>query len=328
MKLYLFAVLLSTAATLISGKIALPLLKKLKVGQPILSYVKEHSYKEGTPTMGGIFFIVSALVVFFSLGGGKSKLSLITAAVTIAFGAVGFIDDFIKIKYKNNKGLTPTQKILFQFAIAIIVSVAAYLSGVTSVYIPFTLTFKEIGFFSIILNVFVFIATVNSVNLTDGLDGLCASVTLTYFIAICVIISLQLTHNADFYVDTQEYKNLILFSACLIGALSGYLVFNVSKASVFMGDCGSLALGGAVSAVSIFTANTLYVPVIGIVYVISALSVIIQVIYYKRTKKRVFLMAPLHHHFQHKGYGEAKISYCYTLVTALISTVIILCVCR
>lgn len=326
MKLYLIAVLVACVICLILGKITIPLLKKLNSVQPILNYVKEHFHKQGTPTMGGTFFLIATLITFVIFLRGSYRLSLIAVAVTISFGIVGFIDDFIKIKFKNNAGLTPIQKILFQISIAIIVSIVAYFSGITGVYVPFTSVMVDLGVFSILLNVFVFIATVNSVNLTDGLDGLASSVSIVYLITITTLINIQTTVNANMYVNFKEYENLSLFSLCLAGALIGYLAFNSPKASVFMGDCGSLAIGGAIASISIFTANTLYIPVIGITFLISAISVIIQVVYYKKTKKRVFLMAPLHHHFQHKGYSEAKISFSYALVTFIISVIVIICV--
>lgn len=325
MKTYLSAVLVSILSCLILAKVFIPFLKKLKVGQPILSYVKEHSYKEGTPTMGGLFIVLSSVISFIIFSKQNNSLAVTSISVTIAFLIVGFIDDFIKIKFKNNKGLTPLQKILFQISIAVIVSVSARLSGITSIYLPFTKNLVEIGFFSVILNVLVFIATVNSVNLTDGLDGLCSSVSIIYLIAISLLTYIEITTNSNYYVNILEYENLILFSLCMAGALIGYLAYNTQKASIFMGDCGSLAIGGAIASISIFTSNTLYIPILGATFVTSALSVIIQVLHFKRTKKRVFLMAPIHHHFQHKGYSEAKISYCYALITAIISAVIIIC---
>lgn len=326
MKIFLSAVLVACVICLILGKITIPLLKKLNSVQPILNYVKEHYHKQGTPTMGGTFFLISAIISYAIFVRGSYRLSLIAVAVTISFGVVGFIDDFIKIKYKNNAGLSPIQKILFQVIIAIIVSIVAYFSGITGVYIPFTSVILNLGVFSILINVFVFIATVNSVNLTDGLDGLASSVSIVYLIAIAVIINLQTLINANLYVDFKEYENLSLLSLCLAGALIGYLAFNTHKASVFMGDCGSLAIGGAIASISIFTANTLYIPVIGITFVMSAISVIIQVLYYKKTKKRVFKMAPFHHHLQHLGYSEAKISFWYALITFIISVIVIICV--
>ena len=233
----------------------------------------------------------------------------------------------MKIKFHKNEGLTPLQKILFQLSISIIASYFAYESGVNFFYLPFTNKSISVGVLSIPINVLIFVATVNSVNLTDGLDGLCASVSAVVLTAIPIIILLQM--NGDFisYIVSEEYKNLSLLCFSTVGALLGYLFFNTHKASVFMGDSGSLALGGIVSSACIFTGNALLIAVIGICYLVTSLSVIIQVIYYKKTGKRVFLMSPLHHHFQEKGYSEAKISYAYSLITAIISIILIFSYC-
>lgn len=160
---------------------------------------------------------------------------------------------------------------------------------------------------------FVFIATVNSVNLTDGLDGLAASSSLSFFLCMGILIYLQ-----------SEFEELSLLSCSLCGALAAYLIFNTNKASVFMGDTGSLALGGFAAAVGVFSGNLIYIAVIGFVFVLSSITVIIQVIYYKKTKKRIFLMAPVHHHFQEKGYSECKISYVYAVITLFLGACCIL----
>ena len=219
---------------------------------------------------------------------------------------VGFFDDFLKIYRKDNQGLKPYQKILFQTAIAIIAAVYCYVNGITKLNIPFsggiTLDLKW-GIIPAVL--FVFLATVNCVNLTDGLDGLAGGTSLVYFAFFGVVLAL-----------TANGLSTLCFVA--VGALAAFLLFNVNRAAVFMGDTGSLALGGLIACVSVFSGNALYIPVLGIMFVISGITVIIQVIYYKRTKRRVFLMAPLHHHFQMKGYTECKISYAYALITSLI----------
>lgn len=324
MKIFLIGGLLSIILTVVLGFLALPLLKKLKVGQPILKYVKEHYVKGGTPTMGGVFFILSSAIVFLIVTNGDNRLSILALAITLAFTLVGFIDDFIKIKFKRNEGLSALQKILFQTVISLVASYFAYESGIDFSYIPFTTKTFSLGAFSILVNSFIFIATVNSVNLTDGLDGLCSSVSVVFFISLAVIICLQINSNGANYINLNEYKNLSLYSVCLAGCLIGYLLFNSPKASVFMGDTGSLAIGGAISSISIFTANSLYIPVIGVCFLASSLSVIIQVLHYKRTKKRVFLMAPIHHHFQKMGFLESKISFTYFLITLVISLIVMI----
>ena len=319
MKFILIIFLLSAVLSVILGKITIPLLKKLKFGQTILSYVTEHKTKNGTPTMGGLFFILASVIIFYAFCSKNNYLSTLSITIILAFMIVGFIDDFIKIKNKQNLGLTAKQKVVFQVSISLIASVFAYKNGFDFLYLPFTKNTIYLGVFSILLNAIVFISTVNAVNLTDGLDGLSASVSFAVFLTLAVIITLEIGFNNSTYVSLNEYKNLSNLCVCLSGSLLGYLVFNTSKASVFMGDTGSLAIGGGIASISIFSGNTLYIPVIGITFVLSVISVIIQVIHYKRTKNRVFLMAPLHHHFQHKGYSESKISFCYFFVTVIIS---------
>lgn len=328
MKIYLLSAILAGILSIVLGLIALPLLRKLKFGQPILKYVEKHKQKNGTPTMGGLFFVSATAISFLVLTNGQNRLSIIALAVTLGFMLVGFIDDVLKIKLSKNEGLTPLQKILFQLAISLTASYFAYDSGLNFLYLPFSNGEINVGVFGIALNVLVFISTVNSVNLTDGLDGLCSSVSVVVLISLALLILLQVDGKNGLYVISSEYKNLSLLCVSMAGALLGYLVFNVNKASVFMGDTGSLAIGGTIASVSVLSGNTLYIPLMGICFVLSSLSVIIQVLYYKKTKKRVFLMAPIHHHFQEKGFTEAKISYVYSFVTALICATLLIFVGR
>ena len=325
MKTSVLAGLLSILLTVILGYLILPFLKRLKVGQPILKYVKEHAKKSGTPTMGGLFFIISSPALYFIFSSGKNRLGVLAVSITLAFMLVGFIADFIKINLRKNEGLTARQKLIFQIVISLISGYFAYESGLDFLYVPFTLKKLTLGVYSIPINAIIFVATVNAVNLTDGLDGLCASVSTVYFIVIGALILLQIKLNDALYVVINEYKNLSLYSIILAGSLLGYLLFNTQKASVFMGDTGSLAIGGAISSISIFSGNTLFIPVLGVCFVASAVSVIIQVLHYKRTKKRVFLMSPIHHHFQKLGFSESKISYAYFLVTLVLGLAIIIC---
>ena len=324
MKIFLLCALISCASSIILGFITIPLLKRLKIGQPILKYVNEHYFKSGTPTMGGIFFVIASVITYFIFSNAKNRLSVIVVAITLGFTLVGFIDDFIKIKFKENKGLTAGQKLFFQIVVSLIASYIAFDSGLDFIYLPFTSRELHLGWFSVILNAFVFIATVNSVNLTDGLDGLCSSVSIVYFLGLTLLIILQISSKSFNYIIKEEYQNLSLLSICFFGALLGYLAFNSPKASVFMGDTGSLSIGGAISSISVFSGNALYLPIAGICFLISSLSVIIQVLYFKKTKKRVFLMAPIHHHFQKKGLSESKISYLYFLITAITFAVLLL----
>ena len=285
----------------------IPILHKAKAGQTILGYVHEHSYKGGTPTMGGLAFVCAAAAVAAAFGLYADKRAAVAAAFGAAYAAVGFLDDFLKAHYKRNLGLRAYQKILFQAAIALLAGFYCWHDGLTVLNIPFTRISADIGAWMIPLAAFVFVAATNCVNLTDGLDGLAASVSFWYFAALAALI---------FLLSGREGMPLAYLSLVLCGALAGYLLFNTNKASVFMGDTGSLGLGGFVASVSAFSGNLLYIAVIGIMFVCSGISVILQVIYYKRTKKRIFLMAPLHHHFQKKDYSESKIVYAYSLVTA------------
>jgi phospho-N-acetylmuramoyl-pentapeptide-transferase len=195
--------------------------------------------------------------------------------------------------------------------VAIFAGIFCIRAGLTFLNIPFTHKSVDIGLWMFPLSVFVFLATVNSVNLTDGLDGLAAGVCCPFFLFFGVMLRLQ-----------NSFSSLALLCFCLCAALAAYLLFNVSPASVFMGDTGSLALGGFASCIGVFTGNALYIAVIGAMFVLSSITVIIQVIYYKATKgKRVFLMTPIHHHFQEKGYSESKISYAYAVITTLVGTI-------
>lgn len=318
MNLLIVACLASLFLSLVLGAIIIPQLKKIKAGQPILKYVETHQDKNGTPTMGGLFFIVSAVIVYFLFGGYEGQMSIVAVAIGVAFMIVGFIDDFIKVRLKTNEGLKPYQKIIFQLIIAVFAGVYVYHNGVTIFHVPFNKTTINLGVFSIPLVAFIFIAITNSVNLTDGLDGLAGSVSIVYLVSFVALISVQVISLDRIYLMPIEYDKLKLLAICLVGAILGFLCFNINKAEVFMGDTGSLSLGGFLGAISIFSSNSLFIPIIGIMFVISSISVIVQVLYFKKTKKRVFLMAPLHHHFQMKGASEGKIAYCYSLITAVV----------
>ena len=324
MKVKLLSLTISAILTVVFGFIIIPILKRFKIGQPILGYVTEHEGKKGTPTMGGIIFILGAIVTFFIFNDEKSRLSTLAISVALGFLVVGFLDDFLKIKFSKNEGLTPIQKFAFQTIISLIASYFSFNSGLDFLYIPFFGGKFSLGALVILLNALVFVATVNSVNLTDGLDGLCASVSLVVFVALSVLIYIQ-TKNFPSYINAKEYNSLALFSLCMAGSMLGYLLFNVNKASVFMGDTGSLSIGGAISSIAVLSGNTLFIPFIGVFYLISTLSVIIQVAKFKRTGKRVFLMAPFHHHLQKKGFSEGKISFAYAFFTFIISAFSIIC---
>lgn len=312
MKGYLIALLASFAVSFLLTFALRPLLKRLKAGQYVLGYVREHKDKSGTPTMAGLAFITAIIVTAIFVYGFTDKTVNLTLIIVVGFMLVGFLDDFIKIYRKENEGLKPYQKIIFQLAVAVIASVYCYVNGITELYVPFGggLSF-DIYWGIIPLVLFVFLASVNCVNLTDGLDGLAGGTSLAYLASMGIILA----------VSGEALSSLCFIG---VGALAGFLPFNANKASVFMGDTGSLALGGLIACVTVFTRNTLYLPFIGVTFVFSGISVILQVIYYKRTRRRIFLMSPVHHHFQMKGYTECKISYAYALVTALMGAVSII----
>lgn len=312
MKTYIIGIIASFGGSLLLLLILLPLLRRLKAGQYILGYVKEHKDKGGTPTMGGLAFIAAIIAVGLCVAGISDSKTNFTFAITAGFAVVGFLDDFLKIYRKENEGLKPYQKIFFQLAIASLASAYCYINGITRLYIPFGGGAKfNVGWGIIPLIVFVFLACVNCVNLTDGLDGLAGGTSLVYLFVFGIMLAVQKSNQA-----------VLCFIA--VGAIGAFLLLNANKASLFMGDTGSLALGGFISCVSVFTENTLYIPFLGIMFVVSGISVILQVIYYKRTRRRIFLMAPIHHHFQMKGYTECKIAYSYVVITAFIGLICLL----
>ena len=300
--------------------------KKLKVRQTILSYVDNHASKSGTPTMGGVGFVAAAVAVTFAFLRGSSSLAVMVAVLTLGFGLIGFIDDFIKVFFKQNKGLSPWQKIVFQFVVAIVMAVFVYFSPFVGdkLYVPFTLNEISLGWFTVPFYVFVFVAFTNAVNLTDGLDGLAGKTAVAYTIFFAAVIAVIVYRFGIMPDNGAEYENLIVFCFALIGALCGFLLFNSYPAAIFMGDTGALALGGALAGLAVVSKLAFIAPIIGLPYVVSCVSDVIQVAHYKRTKRRVFLMAPFHHHLERKGIHENKIVTGYTLVTLFTGVVTLL----
>ncbi len=320
MKTCLSAAIFSFLISLIFCFLLIPLLRKCKAGQNILSYVEEHKKKGGTPTMGGIAFLAAAVLGGVLFTRKIDRAAVICLVIGLAYMAVGFLDDFLKLKHKENLGLKARQKLIFQTLIALFAGIYCLRAGLTALYIPFWNITVNIGWGVLPLSVFLFLATVNAVNLTDGLDGLAAGVSLPFFAFLGGIILLQ---GGEFMPNNPQPTAILCF--CLAGSLVAYLLFNSPPASVFMGDTGSLALGGFASAIAIFTGNALYIALLGICFVFSVISVAAQVIYYKATGgKRIFLMAPVHHHFQKKGHSESKISYAYFALTLCVGGISLL----
>lgn len=294
--------------TLILGPGLIKFLHRLKFGQFIREEGPEsHLKKSGTPTMGGILFLIGILVgsVFYISGYPKIVPVLF---VTLGFGLIGFLDDYIKVVMKRNLGLTPAQKMLGQILItAVFAFYMVNYSGLgTEVVIPFTGgNVVDLGILYVPVLFFVVLGTVNGANFTDGLDGLCSSVTTLIAVFFTVIAVAAAT-------DVHPVV------CAVIGALLGFLCFNTYPAKVFMGDTGSLALGGFVVSTAYMLQIPFFLPIVAFVYFVEVLSVIIQVAYYKRTKKRFFKMAPIHHHFELSGWPETKVVSIFSIVTAVL----------
>ncbi|MBP2644865.1 MAG: mraY [Firmicutes bacterium] len=279
------------------GPVVIPVLRRLKFGQSIREEgPQRHKAKAGTPTMGGVI-ILAALTISALLFAGKHTEVWLALFITLGHGLIGFLDDFIKVVLKRNLGLKARQKLLGQVIMAVAMTYIAitYLGRGTDVWIPvFNLSF-DFGPLYYGLIFLVLISTTNAVNLTDGLDGLAAG-TVTVAATTYALISLA--------VDKMP---LAIFCLALAGAALGFLRYNIHPAKVFMGDTGSLAIGGALAAVAVMTKTEFLLIIVGGVFVIEALSVVIQVASFKSTGKRVFRMSPIHHHFELSGWSETKV---------------------
>lgn len=316
--------LISLSTTVIMGILLIPLLKRLKFGQSIREDgPKWHMQKSGTPTMGGIMFIVgisfSVLISYFMIMSSnkgefqfsKDEMMLFAGLImAILFGAVGFLDDYIKVVKKQNLGLKARQKLMLQILITTLYLVAIYFlrDGSTLLNIPFFGYVDMSYFYYPIMGVFI-IGIVNSVNLTDGIDGLCTSVTFIvalFFMAASVVLDILMIN--------------ILATALAAGCI-GFLFFNAYPAKVFMGDTGSMFLGGMVIALGFGINAEILIILVGFIYCIESLSVIMQVISYKTRKKRIFRMSPIHHHFEMGGMSENKIVFMFCTITLLTSIV-------
>lgn len=312
--------LLSFAITVVLGLIIVPILRKLKVGQIERSDGPEsHLKKQGTPTMGGIIIMLGIIIVtvgayiYYKLRNPELAQNLLPIlGLTIGFGIIGFIDDFKKLVLKNTKGLSPSLKMLGLLIISVIY-VLYLINGLnlgTEMYLPIVKKYITLPiYFYIPFAIVVILATTNAVNLTDGIDGLSSSV--------CTIIITCLTIIATIF----EVKEIVVFGAIVIGAVLGFLMFNIHPAKVFMGDTGSLFLGGVISGIALYLKMPLILLVIAIIPVIETLSVIIQVTYFKKTGKRVFKMAPIHHHFELSGWKENQVVMLFSVITLVVSVI-------
>lgn len=300
--------------TLLLGPAVINFLHRLKFGQFIREEgPKSHQKKSGTPTMGGVLFLVGILVgAVFYIPSCPKVLPILL--VTFGFGLIGFLDDYIKVVMKRNLGLTPAQKMLGQIVITALF--AFYMvkgSGLgTAMLIPFSGGRSiDFGWLYVPILFVVVLGTVNGANFTDGLDGLASSVTAV--IAV-FLLAIAVTTKAGIHPAISA----------VLGALLGFLCFNTNPAKVFMGDTGSLALGGFVVSTAYLLGIPFFIPIVAFIYFIEVLSVIIQVGYYKRTKKRIFKMAPIHHHFELSGWPETKVVSIFTVVTAVLCLIGIL----
>ena len=309
-----FAVLTTLLICFIFGGKIIEFLRRIKVGQNIRTDGPQtHLAKSGTPTMGGIFIILSVVIAMLFWGDLKNKNILITISAFLAFGAIGFIDDYLKVKRRNSEGLPAWAKLAGQFAVAIAIVLILYFSGdknITALYIPF---FKDpvwdMGWIWIPFAVLLIVGESNAVNFSDGLDGLLAGLLIFVFLTLAVIT--YVTGRVDYstYLGIPYIPGageLTVFCLAAVGACVGFLWFNAHPAEVFMGDVGSLSLGGVIAVISLITKKELLILIIGGVFVLEIASVMIQVVSYKLRKKRVFRMAPLHHHYELIGWPETK----------------------
>ena len=309
---YLISFLVAFAASALIGRFLIPWLHALKAGQSIKEIGPVwHMAKQGTPTMGGIMFIAGIFIAILVTGWQDFSQgrfgALFVFLFALVFGVIGFLDDFMKVKYHKNEGLTAPQKFLLQLAAAIVFTVLLRYTGYLTpdLYIPFfNVSFQLPWAVYMVFAAFVIVATVNAVNLTDGVDGLATGVTLPvalFFLAVSLM---------------WKITDLSIFAAAVVGGLCAFLIYNFHPAKVFMGDTGSLFLGGTVCGLAFALDIPLIIVLVGIIYLLETLSDIIQVTYFKLTHgKRIFRMAPLHHHFEMGGWSEEKLFTVFTLVT-------------
>lgn len=301
----LFALMIGFLLSTAFGLIAIPLLKKIKAGQRINIYVENHQRKSGTPTMGGLIFIIPTIITtIILLLTNKIEFSvnlLIVMFVFISYGLIGFLDDYISIKHNQNKGLSQFQKLLLQFIVALIFYILYRKYTDANSILEITLLNIEwkLDWFYGVFILFLLVGSSNAVNLTDGLDGLAGGLSAISFLAFGLI------SWGSYWIE--GYQDIGIFCFILVGSIMGFLVYNTNPAKVFMGDTGSLTLGATLATVAILTSHEISLAVIGGIFVIETLSVIIQITSVVLFKKKIFLMTPIHHHFERLGWREADI---------------------
>ncbi|MDR3595802.1 phospho-N-acetylmuramoyl-pentapeptide-transferase [Clostridium sp.] len=295
--------------SIILGPIFIPILHKLKFGQNIRKEgPKSHQKKSGTPTMGGLIFFISTAAAILIMGQKLMSKEMVILYSFLAFGFIGFLDDILKIIHKDNLGLKAAQKMMLLILFSLALAWYGYTNIGTDILMPFVnKSFKlNLDVFYIPFVIIYYAAVTNAVNLTDGIDGLATSVTVIVLTFFAII---------GFRTGVSE---VTIFSLALVGALLGFLKFNAFPAKIFMGDTGSLALGGVIGTIALMLKMELFVIIVGGIYLIETLSVIIQVTSFKLTGKRVFKMSPIHHHFEHVGWSEVKIVTVFSSITAIL----------
>ncbi|MDL2237345.1 phospho-N-acetylmuramoyl-pentapeptide-transferase [Christensenellaceae bacterium OttesenSCG-928-K19] len=327
------SIVISFAVTFIASKVIIPVLRRKKAGQNVRDDgPQSHLVKQGTPTMGGIMMVIGIVVTVLCLSvypdapAGLTVVFLLVAM--LGFTLIGFWDDIVKLLQKRSLGLRAWQKIVLQLVVAAVVAVlACIVLGSTQERIPFTTNTVEMGMGKIPFTMFVFIAMVNSVNLTDGLDGLATSLTLVNTLSYLAIILLGyplLLTGAREMLHMVDLTNVAVFAAAVSGACIAFLCFNKYPAQVFMGDTGSFALGAAITVIAAALDFQIMIAITGFMFALSAVSVIIQVGSFKLRGKRVFKMAPLHHHFELKGVPETRVVLGYVIITVILCAMCVL----
>ena len=318
MQRLIWTVVAAFAMAMVLGPIVIPWLKKMKFGKEIYDLgPQSHKKKQGTPQMGGIIFVIPALIatLAFSYGDARWDFLLIALVSALGFGLIGFIDDWLKIRRHAAEGLTPKQKLAPQIVLAIGLSVWAYLNPKIgpSLTVPFVNVEWNLGWFYIPVMVFVLVGTVNSANLLDGLDGLLGGCGLFDFVAMALICVAMAAANP---AEADNLLNVAIFAGAMAGGLLGFLRYNSHPARVFMGDVGSFFIGGALVGMAMVTRLSLLLPIIALAMFMSSVSDLIQFAYFRATHgKRFFKMAPLHHHFEKCGMPETRIVAMYYIVT-------------